>query len=219
VLAPAINQLNIQLKDGTAVLLRQVLPEDRQRLETGLLRMSAESRYQRFFSPIRGLSDKQLRYFTEVDQENHIAWIALDPSASELPGIGIARFVRYRDQPLMAEVAFTVIDAYQARGLGSNLLATLYLVAQARGIETFRAVVLAANGTVTNWLRRLGATGKLSSAGVVELDLPIHRDLAQLPQSPTGRQFDKLLKQLSKELCLPNDSVAEPQATLRLGIE
>jgi len=213
VLAPAINQLNIQLKDGTAVLLRPVLPEDRQRLENGLLRMSAESRYQRFFSPIRGLSDKQLRYFTEVDQKNHVAWIALDPSASGLPGIGIARFVRYRDQPMMAEVAFTVIDAFQARGLGSLLLATLYLVAQTRGIETFRAVVLVANGTVADWLRRLGASGKLSSGGVVELDLPIHRDLAKLPQSPTGRQFEKLLKQLSKELCLPNDSATERPVT------
>jgi len=213
VLAPAINQLNIQLKDGTAVLLRPVLPEDRQRLENGLLRMSAESRYQRFFSPIRGLSDKQLRYFTEVDQNNHVACIALDPSASGLPGIGIARFVRYRDQPMMAEVAFTVIDAFQARGLGSLLLATLYLVAQTRGIETFRALVLVANGTVVDWLRRLGASGKVSSAGVVELDLPIHRDLAKMPQSPTGRQFEKVLKQLSKELCLPNDSATERPVT------
>lgn len=206
-------QVHIQLRDGTAVLLRPVLPEDRQRLEKGLLRMSAESRYQRFFSPIRVLSDKQLRYFTEVDQENHIAWIALDTSASGLPGLGIARFVRYPDQPLMAEVAFTVIDAFQARGLGSLLLATLYLVAQTRGIETFRAVVLVANGTVADWLRRLGASGKLSSGGMVELDLPIHRDLAKLPQNPTGRHFEKLLKQLSKELCLPNDSATERPVT------
>lgn len=205
--------INVHLKDGTPVLLRPVLPEDRQRLENGLLRMSAESRYQRFFSLVGELSDKQLRYFTEVDQINHVAWIALDPSASGLPGLGIARFVRYRDEPMMAEVAFTVIDAYQARGLGSTLLATLYLVAQVRGIETFRALVLVANGTVVDWLRRLGASGKLSSGGVVELDLPIHRDLANLPQSPTGRQFEKLLQQLSKELCLPNDSATERPLT------
>lgn len=86
--------------------------------------------------------------------------------------------------------------------MGSTLLATLYLVAQARGIETLRAVVLVANGTVADWLRRHGASGKVGSGGVVELDLPIHRDLARLPQSPTGKQFEKLLKKLSAGLCL-----------------
>jgi len=164
--------INVRLKDGTAVLLRPVLPEDRQGLENGLLLMSAESRYQWFFSSMARLSEKQLRYFSEADQENHVAWIAVDPSTAGLPGLGIARFVRYRDQPMIAEVAFAVIDAYQGRGLGSTLLATLYLVAQARGIETFRAVVLVANGPVADWLRPLGASGKVSSGGVVGLDLP-----------------------------------------------
>ncbi len=202
-LAQEMTRLNIQLRDGAPVLLRPVLPEDRQRLQHGLLLMSAESRYRRFFSPMPAFSEEQLRYFTEVDQENHVAWIALDPSAPGLPGLGIARFIRYPDEPTMAEVAFAVIDAFQARGLGSALLATLYLVAQARGIETLRAVVLVDNGTVAAWLRRLGALGKPCSDGVVELDLPVHRDLARLPQSPAGKQFEKLLKQLSEGLCHP----------------
>jgi len=73
---------------------------------------------------------------------------------------------------MIAEMAFAVIDTYQGRGLGSTLLATLYLVAQARGIETLRAVVLIAIGTAAEWLRRLGGSGKVSSGGVVELDLP-----------------------------------------------
>lgn len=58
------------------------------------------------------LSEKQLRYFTEVDQQNHVAWIALYPAAAGLHGLGVARFVRYRDQPMIAELAFAVIDAY-----------------------------------------------------------------------------------------------------------
>ena len=194
-------QVNFQLKDETPVLLRPVLPEDRQRLQNGLLLMSAESRYQRFFSPMPGLSEEQLGYFTKVDQVNHVAWIALDPSAPGQPGLGIARFIRYPDEPRMAEVAFAVIDAFQARGLGSALLATLYLVAQAHDIETLRAVVLIDNGTVAAWLRRLGALGKQGSDGVMELDLPVHRDLSRLPQNPTGKQFEKLLKQLSERLC------------------
>jgi GNAT superfamily N-acetyltransferase len=207
-------QINIQLKDGTLVLLRPVLPEDRQRLQHGLLLMSAESRHRRFFSSMSALSEEQLDYFTVVDQENHVAWIALDPSAPGLPGLGIARFIRYPDQPRMAEVAFAVIDAFQARGLGSVLLATLYLVAQARGIETLRAVVLVDNGTVAAWLRRLGASGKQGSDGVMELDLPVHRDRSRLPQNPTGKRFEKLLNQLSEGAKSPgaNSGLPEPNA-------
>ena len=102
-LAQEMTLLNIQLRDGAPVLLRPVLPEDRQRLQHGLLLMSAESRYRRFFSPMPAFSEEQLRYFTEVDQENHVAWIALDPSAPGLPGLGIARFIRNPDEPTMAE--------------------------------------------------------------------------------------------------------------------
>ena len=206
-------RVNIQLKDGTPVLLRPVLPGDRQRLQTGLLLMSAESRYRRFFLPMPGFSEEQLDYFTKVDQENHIAWVALDWSVAGLPGLGIARFIRYPDKPSMAEVAFAVIDSFQGRGLGTALLATLYLVAQARAIETLRAVVLADNGTVAAWLRRLGALGKPASDGVMELDLPVHRDLSRLPQNPTGKQFKKLLKTLSQGLYHP----ASPGKILPVG--
>lgn len=198
-----IVRLNIQLKDGTPVLLRPVLPEDRQRLQDELLLMSAESRYRRFLSRMSRLSEEQLRYFTEVDQETHVAWIALNPAAAGLPGLGIARFIRKQEQPRVAEVALAVIDAFQGRGLGSALLATLYLMAQARGIDAFRAVLSVENETVGAWLRRLGASGQLCSRGVVELDLPVHRDLSKLPPTSTGRRFRELLKVLSEGLTAP----------------
>ena len=74
------------------------------------------------------------------------------------------------------------------------------LFISSRERETLRAVDLVANGTVADWLRRLGASGKFSSGGVVELELSIHRDLARLPQNQTGKQFKKLLKKLSAGL-------------------
>jgi GNAT superfamily N-acetyltransferase len=200
VLKPETDRLNIKLKDGTAVLLRPVLPEDRQRLQNELSLMSPESRHQRFFSAIHEFTEEQLTYFTQVDQASHVAWIALDASAPGQPGLGIARFIRHENQPKLAEVAFAVIDSYQARGVGSALLAMLYLKAQTHGIETLRAIVLADNGTVVTWLHRLGAVGKSSSDGIVELDLPVHHGLSKLPHNPTAKQFGKLLKELSEGL-------------------
>lgn len=194
-------QLSIRLRDDTPVILRPVLPKDRDRLQSGLLQMSTESRYRRFFSPVPGLSEEQLRYFTEVDQENHVAWIGLDASNAGLPGIGIARFIRMKERPTMAEAAVAVIDAFQGQGLGTALLAILYLMAQARGIQTIRAVVLAENTKVASWLGHVGAHRKLQSGGVVEMDLAVRRDLSQLPQSNTAMLFAKFLTQFQRELC------------------
>jgi RimJ/RimL family protein N-acetyltransferase len=197
-------QLSIRLRDGTPVMLRPVLPEDRDRLQSGLLQMSAESRYQRFFSPVRGLTEEQLRYFTEVDQEKHVAWIGLDASSAGLPGIGIARFIRMEERPTMAEVACAVVDALQERGLGTALLAILYLMAQARGIETLRAFVLAENTKIVSWLGHLGAHGKLQPEGVVKVDLGVQCDLSHLPQNNTARLFAEFVTQFERQLCVRN---------------
>lgn len=194
-------RLSIRLRDGTPVILRPVLPQDRDRLQSGLLQMSAESRYRRFFFPVLGLSEEQLRYFTEVDQENHVAWIGLGASSAGLPGIGIARFIRMEERPTMAEAAFAVIDTLQGRGLGTALLAILYLMAQARGIHTLRAVVLAENIKVVSWLGHLGAHGRLQPEAVVEVDLTVQRDLSHLPQNNTARLFARFVTQFQSELC------------------
>ena len=201
-----MTQLSVRLRDGTEALLRPVLPEDRGRLQAGLLLMSAESRYRRFFSPQTRLDEEQLRYFTEVDQEDHVAWIALDASSTGLPGIGIARFIRMREHRETAEVAITVIDAFQGSGLGTALLAVLFLMAQNRGITTLRAVVLIENSTMTSWFRRLGAKGGPQTAGVTEMDLTIHPDLSRLPRNPTAKRFAHHVRAFRDQIPLAKDA-------------
>jgi len=181
------------LRDGTQVLLRPVIPEDRERIENGMVALSAESRYSRFFTTAARLSDQQLRHFSEVDQHNHVAWVALDSSKPKHPGLGIARFIRTNEEPTVAEMAFVVIDAYQCRGLGTILLAVLYLVAEARGIQVLRAVVLSENTSVCNWLRNLGAM-ELYEWGEYRLDLVLHRDRSLLPRTQSGNNFKLTLE-------------------------
>lgn len=206
ILEDATILIPVQLRDGTEALLRPVLPEDRGRLQTGLLLMSAESRYRRFFSLQTRLDEEQLRYFTELDQENHVAWIALDPSSAELPGIGIARFIRMREHRETAEFAITVIDAFHRRGLGTALLAILYLMAQKRSITTLQADILIENSTMTSWFRRLGARGRLQASGVAEMDLTIHPDLSRLPRNPTARGFAHHMEAIRNQIQLAKDA-------------
>jgi GNAT superfamily N-acetyltransferase len=182
----------LTLQNGTHVLLRPVMPEDREGIQNGMAALSPESRYFRFFTSAPRLSDQQLRYFSEVDQRDHVAWLALDASNSKHPGVGVARFVRVKEEPTVAEMALTVIDAGQRRGVGTILLALLYLLAGIHGLQTLRAVVVGENTTMLRWLRGLGATGSCER-GEYRLNLTVHRDPAHLPQTPSGERFKRAL--------------------------
>ncbi|MDB6111355.1 MAG: GCN5-related N-acetyltransferase [Pedosphaera sp.] len=190
--------ITVDLKDGTRALLRPVIPEDKSRITNGLVQMTPHSRYLRFFTPTAKLTAEQLRYFTEVDQENHVAWIAVDPSALGQPALGIARFVRLNGNQPLAEMALTVIDAYQHKGLGNYLLAVLYLMAREREIQVLRAVILPENRSVSDWFQKLGGTGTFAE-GAYQVDLPVHPELALIPGRFEGKKFRRLLEELEEK--------------------
>lgn len=183
----------VTLRDGTPVLVRPILPDDKERLREGLARLSAQSRYRRFLRPLEQLSDRQLRDLTEIDYADHMAWVAVDPSRPAQPGIGVARYVRVPDQPTTAEAAVAVLDAYQNRGVGTILLGLLAGSARAHGIQSFRGYVLAENTPMTDLLHSLGA--RVARQGPllrVEVAIPATPD--ELPATPTGRVFKSMAK-------------------------
>ncbi|HEV2751730.1 MAG TPA: GNAT family N-acetyltransferase [Gemmatimonadales bacterium] len=178
-----------ELRDGRRVLVRRIRPEDRDRLQVGLHQLSAASRYHRFHAAVSELSPEQLSYLTEVDHVNHLAWIALDPTLPGEPAVGVARCIRVPVKPEMAEVAVTVLDAYQGRGLGTLLLGVLSQSAAMRGIRTFRAYVEEDNESMLRIFRDLGAHVGCLDVGVYQLDIPVPIDPETLPDTPTGRVF------------------------------
>ncbi len=176
------------LRNGLVVVVRPILPGDKERLIDGFARLSEASRYRRFGTPVRRLSDEQLRYLTEIDYDDHMAWVALDPSAEEEAGLGVARYVRLPGEPTVAEAAVTVVDSHQGLGLGSILLGVLGLSAVAHGIRTFRAYVLEENDAVQELFAGLGA--EMHHDGpMLRVDVPLPEDPAALPDTPTGRVF------------------------------
>jgi len=172
----SIEEFTLPLRDGELVDFRPVKQNDKETLQKGMLALSSKSRYFRFFSPILKLSDTQLCDFTEIDQQNHVAWIALAHNEPEDRGLGIARFIRIQNQPEIAEFGVAVIDSYQRRGLGTILLAVLHRMASIKGIEILRGYVLADNTVMSNWLGRLGAVG-VHENGVYRMDLTVSDDL------------------------------------------
>src|SRR5689334_23928544 len=95
----------VVLRDGAAVLIRQVRSTDAALLADGFARLSAASRQLRFLGVKKELSAAELRYFTDVDHHDHEALGAVDRVSGR--GVGIARYIRDADDPQAAEIAVT----------------------------------------------------------------------------------------------------------------
>lgn len=200
---PPDTSFDFRLRDDTMIRVRPVQPEDKERLQEGLRHLSSESRYLRFMGGKKSLSQQELRYFTELDWNKHQAWIAVDPEQRGEPALGVARCVRFEDEPTVAEFAVAVVDSVHGKGLGTLLLSVLVEFAIEAGIRTFRAYVLSTNVSMLEIFQQLGAQASRGEAGTVVLDLPLPRDVESLPDSPAGRVLKSIAQQLVPDLLHP----------------
>jgi RimJ/RimL family protein N-acetyltransferase len=184
----------VVLRDGTPLLMRPIRPDDKDRLREGFARLSQTSRYRRFMTALNRLSDAQVRYLTEIDYVDHMAWVAIDPTQPTQPGLGVARYVRLPSDPATAEAAVTVIDEQQGKGIGTILLGLLAASAHQHGITRFRAYVLAENTPMIEILHDLGAT-VTDTGPLLQVDVPIPAGPEELPDTPTGRVFKAVAAQ------------------------
>jgi RimJ/RimL family protein N-acetyltransferase len=161
----------VVLRDGSAVLIRQVRGTDAPLLADGFARLSPQSRRLRFLGPKTALSAAELRYFTEVDHHDHEAIGAL--SAADGRGVGIARYVRDAEDPRAAEIAVTVVDDWHGRGLATELLRRLSDRARQAGIHRFTALAAAENVAVAGLAQKLGASLAGRGPGTAEYEVAL----------------------------------------------
>jgi ribosomal protein S18 acetylase RimI-like enzyme len=164
------------LRDGTPIVIRLLTPEDKPLLAAGFASLSDQSRYTRFLSTKLDLEEHELRYLTEIDQQDHFALGAIreDGDGRGAPiGLGIARFIRLADGT-SAEAAITVADEAQRKGLGRMLMLRLCAAAAERGIEHFRCEVLGSNAAAIQLLADISPQRTIEiSDGVMTIDLPL----------------------------------------------
>ncbi len=136
---PARWESDVVLADGGTARIRPSRPDDEAALLRLYERLSDDSIYLRFFSPVPRPTAVQLERLTSVDYVDHMVLVAqLGPEI-----VAVARYDRI--EPSEAEVAFTVADDQQRRGLATLLLEHLAVVARAQGIATFWADTLPSN--------------------------------------------------------------------------
>jgi GNAT superfamily N-acetyltransferase len=140
---PELRGERVSLADGAQIVIRPIEAEDVADLAAGFERLTALSRFRRFGARVDHLTRRQLVELANVDHDSREALVALDATTGE--GVGVARYDRVPDDPTRAEVACTVLDPWQHRGVGSALAERLAVRARAAGIERCTALLVLGN--------------------------------------------------------------------------
>ncbi len=151
---PADWEQDAVLLDGGTVRIRPIVPGDADALQEFVANMSTQTSYFRFFRVKRELTPTELIEFTEIDYLREMAFVAIVDERL----VGVGRYTGTPDRPQDAEVAFTVADDMQGRGIGTLLVFRTAAYARQQGVTDFKAYVLADNHAMMRVFRNAGFT-------------------------------------------------------------
>lgn len=190
-LAAYIVPIPVSARGAARLWLRPVLPGDAERFRNdgSFSRETLNRRYQGG-APTEG----RRAYLFEVDYVDHFVWVVTD--GMDGPVVADARFIRDKDDLASAEVAFTVADAYQGRGIGTLLLGALAVAARVDGIERFHAQTLSDNPPARALGDKVNARWVHEEPGVVTTtgEIPVATDLPL--DYETRRQIEYVARQV-----------------------
>ena len=177
-------RLEVTLDDGSAAELSPLLPEDRDLLAEGMSQLSPNARFTRFGQGRGDLTSKELDYLTQVDQRRHVAWGAIAGGAAA----GVGRYIV--DHQGCAEMAVTVLDRFQRRGVGRALFQALVAVARADGIDKICFEALPENLAVQRIFRgvplQLDSDQGMVTGRVAVADIPVSKREAEMVELLEG---------------------------------
>jgi acetyltransferase len=144
-----------ELLDGTTVTIRPIRTDDSGMEQEFIRHLSKESRYFRFMASLRELSPKKLKYFTEIDYDRHMAFVATLMREDKELEIGVARYV-FTQNPGTCEFGITVDDAWHGSGVAGLLMISLENTARKRGFKTMEGIVLPSNDKMLKFAQKRG---------------------------------------------------------------
>jgi len=141
------------LADGTEVFVRPIKVTDESLIREFHYRLSEETVYRRYRRPLKSLPHRERVRFVNVDYDREMAMVVVlrHDGREELLGVG-----RYfvDEETRIAEMAFTVRDDWQDRGVGSLLMPKLLGIARERGLAGLEAYTQADNHRMITVLMR-----------------------------------------------------------------
>lgn len=191
-------RLQLRLRDGTPAVLRRLRPDDRALVAEAYKRLSPEARYQRMWTNTGELlGDHMLDRLLDQDATRHMTWVVLDP-ARPFPAVGGASWWRSATRPDEAEISAMILDGDQRRGIGTLLLAVMWLTALRAGIAELAGYTLADNRSAAAWMRDCGADGSWDG---YKLEFRWHlHSLDSLPATRAAAELAEWLASLAPAL-------------------
>ena len=141
--------------DGRRIFIRPVKPEDAPLFTALFKTLSPTTIYYRFFGALKELNPEMLARFTQIDYDREIALVAIDEDSESDCMLGVARIIGDPDGKT-GEFAVLVGDAWQGKGIGSNLLEKCLSIAEKQGFESVHGIVLHENRNMLALGKKLG---------------------------------------------------------------
>lgn len=144
-------------RDGTFLRIRAIGSEDRQGLVETFGGLSPDSIRGRWHGAKAAMTAGEIASELAIDPDVHVALVATVWIDGRERIVGLASyFVDPWTEPRRAEVAFTVIDEWQGRGIGTRLFAHLARIARGAGVDELYAEILPSNRAMQRILRASG---------------------------------------------------------------
>lgn len=160
---PSDRETEWPMRDGSRYIIRPLHPHDAEMLQALVRGLSPESRYFRFVSSMRELSDRMLAKFTLIDYDREMALVAIYPERKpNAEGgfteteriIGVSRYVTNPDKST-CEFALVIADEFAGQGLGSRMMLSIIDVARSKGLASIEGLVLTNNSSMLKLMRSL----------------------------------------------------------------
>jgi len=140
---------------GTEIRFRPIKPTDERLLREFFYSHTAETVYQRYHAPLKSLTPKQIQQLCTLDYDSQMAIVGFVREGESEKMVAVGRYVLDRSTGL-AEVAFTIHDDLQSRGIGTWLLERLIAIARPKGVKGFVGYVRSSNVRMLNLFHRSG---------------------------------------------------------------
>jgi GNAT superfamily N-acetyltransferase len=161
--------VRIQQAESGRVRLAQLEASDRDALGRFFYRLSPETLYRRFMSPVARPEQAPPDRLLDIDHRDREAIVAVDEGEI----VGVARYVRQAGSD-EAELAVVVADDWQRQGLATRMLAALAEQAAAVCISRFTMTMLADNRPILRLVRQADPSARFAlSSGVYETTVPV----------------------------------------------
>lgn len=155
------------LKDGTAVTIRPLRPEDIGIEREFIQRLSPQSRRFRFLSTFAVPSERLLEQLTKLDAATGAAFVAIAVESGVEREVGVARISAVGDG--RAEFAVTVRDDWQHKGLGTLLTKHVIEAARQRGLSAVYSVDASENHPMNAFAKTLGFVSDVNPKDATEV--------------------------------------------------